>query len=482
MECKQLPETQCRLPHCVYVNTQKRKYCRKANNTKRINPVQVKVQPVRTTMEKQKATRKITQFIKASTKILNIVCGVSGECLSFGKSVEEIKHFFKGFTHFDYVTGPLKSIGGPTANGFIREIEYNRESYSAYAILKSNQSESSDSLVYEYMVGINFINQVAKQFPCFVNTYGLFFYKDMNAYNHIESNPTLPDGKQVLLDSLDLQHTVDYKKACVHAQRAVVLIQHIHNALSLQKTFSIGGHFIKYDMGYVFFIIYQALASMSKVYTHYDLHRENVLLFRPFPDKVIHYVYHGKNGIVQFNCPYVPKIIDYGRCFFDNGGLNSKIIYDKVCSIKECGKCGQDYGFTLMSPTPWNTISVQQKNESHDLRLMTQLDYHLPYVRSNKAKSYYTKGKLCNPLLKMISKIKYGESLTSSNKDFGTLEDTTLHPKGDIVANVTDAYNELKKMITNLKVIEENNKMYPPDTIGGELHIYENGPMEFFRK
>jgi len=235
-------------------------------------------------------------------------------------------------------------------------------------------------------------------------------------------------------------------------------------------------------MGYVYFILYQALASMSKIYTHYDLHRDNVLLFKPFPTKTIQYVYHGKDGMIQFKCPYIPKIIDYGRCFFDNGGLNSKIIYDKICSIKECGKCGQDYGFSLMSPTPWNTISVQRKNESHDLRALKNIDVYLPYVKGTRAKSYYTQGKLCGRLLKMISKVKYGETLTASNKDFGTLEDTTLHPKGDIVANVTDAYHELKKIITHPNVMKENDTMYPADTVGGELHIYENRPMEFFRR
>ena len=215
------------------------------------------------------------------------------------------------------------------------------------------------------------------------------------------------------------------------------------------------------------------------MYTHYDLHTKNVLLFRPDPSKTIQYNYHTKDGIITFKCPYVPKIIDYGRCFFNNGTETSKHIYDKLCSIKECGKCGAKYGFTYHSPTEFLAISIQKKNESHDLLLLYKMLQGLPYSKTSMAQ--YRKSISCRMLEKMGPKILYNVDIPESKQGLGTKENTTLHPKGDIIANVTDVYQELKKIITNPKVIQQNNMIQPDTMIAGTFNIYEDGrPMEYF--
>jgi len=481
--CKHLPQVQCRLPKCSYVNTQKRKYCRKANNTKKVVRKVVK-EP--TSAMKRSATKKIVRFIKQSRPFLQLVCEGSSQCLSLGRHTNEIQKFFGNFANFEYVGGRFKKIGRVSGNGFVREIQYVRDGYVAYAILKSNTSMDednipSDNLAYEYLVGTKFINLMNKQYPCFLSTYGLLYYKDEKAYTTIRDDiDSIYDTREFLQNSLELQTTIDYKKACLQSQYLTVLIQHIHNSITFFDALRDGGDFIKHHMTHVLFIIYHTLANLSKVFTHYDLHTMNVLLLRPYPNKTIQYIYHLKGGTLEFKCPYIPKIIDYGRCFFDSGPVNSKQIYDKVCAVPECGRCGDDYGFTLLSPTRYWGISSQQKNESHDLRLMYQLDVIMPYVNHGKSTlAQYKKFASFRQVYKMLTRVKYGVNMDEDNKTNGTVEDTTLHPKGDVVANVTDAYRALQKIVTHKKVIEENNKL---DTVAGILHVYEDGRhMEFFR-
>lgn len=481
--CKHRPQVECKLPKCVYVDTQKRKYCRKANNTKKV-PKVVRVSP--TSAMKRDATKKIVRFIKQSRPFLELVCEGSNECLSLGRHTNEIQHFFSNFADFEYVGGRLKSVGRVSGNGFIREVRYVREGYLAYAILKSNTNIDSDNLVYEYLVGTKFINLMNKQYPCFLTTYGLLYYKNNDVYNKIKDDiSSIYDTREFLQESLELQTTIDFKKACLYSRYFAILIQHIHNSTTFFDALQDGGDFIKHHMTHVLFILYQALASLSKVFTHYDLHRTNVLLLRPYPNKTIQYVYHQKDGTtVSFKCPYIPKIIDYGRCFFDSGPVNTKQIYDKVCAARECGRCGEDYGFTWLSPTRALGISSQQKNESHDLKLIYELDKIMPYVnfQAKMRVSHYSKFKAYRMVEKMLKRVQYGETMQESQKTNGTAEDTTLHPKGDIVANVTDAYHELKKIVTDKKVIEENNANQSDDSVAGILHVYEDGRhMEFFR-
>lgn len=480
MNCKQLPETQCKLPDCVYVNTQKRKFCRKAVNTRKkrdsVKPSAVK--PVK------------PSAVKPTAKFLQMVCETSGECLSFGSHVHEIQTFFKGFTDFKYATGTINKLGENSNNGFIREIKYERNKYAAYAVLKSTNSPSRDNIAYEYHVGNKFINHIIHQFPCFVHTYGLFYYKSYLEYYKIQHKSPLDNAKSFLTNALIPEMTTDYKKACTQSQLACVLIQHLHNTKSFYAKMEEDESFIRMHMTHSLFIVYHALALLSKSFTHYDLHQDNVLLFRPHKTKTIQYIYHQKDGsTVTFKCPYIPKIIDYGRCYVNNQHIDSKNVYDTLCAIPECGYCGDEFGFTFMHPVEYLSISIQKKNESHDLKLIHNLHKNVPLFNTKYSAKHYRSSESYKKLEKMVSKVQYGKSLTMYGQpadpkyeDEGTKEDTTLHPKGDIVANVTDAYHELLKIVKHAKVIEENNNQQPDALVAGTLHIYDDGrPMEYIK-
>jgi len=419
------------------------------------------------------ARKRITHFLKRTGKVLQLVCSNTGECLTFGKNVDEITNLFAGFTGFNYVNSPIRPLGKPSANGFVKEIEYAKNGYKAYAVLKSSQNESSDNLLYEYLVGVKYINRVLKRFPCFLQTYGFYFYE--TDADRKEMMRTVPLNKKVL-DGLIQQKSIDYSKACENSILGAVLIQHFHSAKSMRDSIASYSEFCKMDSIYMLFIVYQALASLRKQFTHYDLHDENVLIVEPDPSQYYIYKYHLLDGTtIEFKTTYIPKIIDYGRCFFDNGNTNSKKIYDKICDTPECADCGLEVGFEWFESPPTYGISSQKKNESHDLRLLHMLKLQLDRDALTGKKKPNTR--IFVELEAMLKKVVYGRGIINPNeKLFGTNENLTLHPDMSKIANVKDAYEYLKYVIQKPEIVKYNNNLFGvTEKMAGTFHIYEDG-------
>jgi hypothetical protein len=473
-KCKGIDENVCTPDKkCKYIN-KTRKYCRLDYKYKMNKPncnVTLKKQDTEN-LEKVKAQKRISHFIKTSKLFLNKICPTSGACITFGNNVDQLTDYFKGFTGFEYAVSPIKRIGKPSVNGFINEIEYNRGGYKAHAILKSSQKPTADNLLYEYIVGTKLINRKIKLFPCFLQTYGLYFYNTDAGWNSLKIKK--PKNK-TKLQNLVLQHNIDYAKACSKSKFASILIQHIHDAKTLDDTIdNLGKNFLTNDLLFVVFILYHALSSISTEFTHYDLHKGNVLLYKPKDGHYLEYHYHYADGSVNTFCsPYVPKIIDYGRAFFNNGIINSTTIYNKVCTIPECNPtCGREKGFFWFNP-PTNKYEIytSRKNESHDLRLLHLLH---PSV-TNIVSPLHTSIELKNVLDKVI----YGVGLLNINKQYGTVENLDMATDQHIY-NVKSAFVELKKAITNADVIQENKDRYTPQIKLGELHVYSDGkPMKY---
>ena len=116
-------------------------------------------------------------------KLIKTACdGVDSRlCLAFGTFSQQVKGYFAGFNTFKYATS-VRLIGKISVNGFVNEIEYEREgfhtdsirgtskadtsaagtskadTYKSYAILKSSRLSNADNLMYEYRVG-QYINK-----------------------------------------------------------------------------------------------------------------------------------------------------------------------------------------------------------------------------------------------------------------------------------------------------------------------------------
>ena len=282
-------------------------------------------------------SRKIPE---ARANYLNMICSDSGVCIAFGQNTNMIKHHFKGFTDFTYLRN-IKRIGKPSANGFINEFKYEREGYVAHAILKSAMKIDSDNLFYEYLVG-QYVNKLNLLYPCFLETYGYFYYSSPDTWKHFKNNKTIAVDYKY---NLDLQSpnitSVSFSNSCKDSQHLCILIQHINEAISMDSQLE-NIEFINHDLLYVLYQIYMPLAMHADTFTHYDLHTGNVLLYEPVKGNYIQYYYHINNEIVTFKCCYIVKIIDYGRSFFvDEPNPNkmtktSESIYDEICKLAEC--------------------------------------------------------------------------------------------------------------------------------------------------
>jgi hypothetical protein len=428
------------------------------------------------------ASKKISQFFKQTqhTRKANYLmtvnkalCSDAGVCLAVGTLAEAIKQHFHGFTPFDYVVSPIKKIGAESANGFINQINYSHRGYNACALLKSSKTEDSDNLLYEYVVG-QYINKMNKQYPCFLETYGHYMYTDEDAWLKMQTEPVIADVS--ILKGLSLQKSLDYNDACRESKKLAILIQYFQGIQSLQKM-SLDPMFIQTELMSALFQLYAPLARMKNNFTHYDLHLENVYLYKPVEGKYIQYHYYlSSTRTISFKSSYMVKIIDYGRSYFKDGAVNSKQIYEKeLCEYAtECnepeevtGECGRKVGFGWLKKLSANPakdyyISAQRRNMSHDLLPLTRI-----------AENHSAVNGLTPELNSLLRKVVY-------TGYYGTGEiDDSGYPNA--IYNVQDAADFIAAYMKRKKFIDQNEEVYAEKEKLGDLHVYTDGrTMEFF--
>ena len=393
----------------------------------------------------QKRVAKLKTAIK--TRFLKSICSDSGVCIAFGKESDTIKRFFDGFTNFKWAVDPIKRIGAPSANGFVNEINYVRDNYKSNTVLKSSAQKNADNLMYEYVVGVEYINKMTKRYPCFLETYGLFEYKSTATMNTMKKNTV---NKIKRLENLNTI-PVSWANACKHSAILSILIQHLKDA---RKILSIA---YPYETMYILFQIYIPLALLADTFTHYDLHNENVLVYEPIKGKHIQYRYHLPSGkIIEFNSPYIVKIIDYGRSYFNNGSKTGRDVYDDICA--DCKNCGEYKGFGWNGPPePDYFISASTRNISHDLRLL--------HILKTQINAY--------DINELTQHVKYDD-------DYGTQEiiNSNWTQQGDPIENVKDVLKWIQDYHTN----NLQPQGFLPENRIGILNVYHDRDMEFQEK
>jgi hypothetical protein len=448
------------------------------------------------------AAKRIGRFIKRTENIrrarfLKAICTDSGVCVAFGKEKQKIVDYFNKFVDFTYVKPPIKQIGAVSANGFVKEIQYERQGYKAYAVLKSSAGTNTDNLVYEYMVG-RFINEMAKKFPCFVETYGLFYYRGEPELNHMKNTRMI--SANVLKDALEYvppENANNLARACSQSKHACVLIQHLKGVDTIDAILDRGvdhtTDFMIHEAANVFYQIYYPLAHLRSKFTHYDLHTNNVLLYEPVKGKYITYHYQLPDGdFVVFNSKYIAKIIDYGRSYFYKDNVENPLtIYSNLCKEPQCDPyCGYQKGFGWLTPITERDkknmfINSYHSNESHDLRLLNNISYVLQRKKykildtirkfgfNNMSKQLY---EITVTLLEeMMQKVNYGVGLKVRERVYGTKENNDSGLPTHI-NNVKDAEESLRDILLNGNVKMLNQYIYddPRDKLG-DIHVYSDG-------
>ena len=76
-------------------------------------------------------------------------------------------------------------------------------------------------------------------------------------------------------------------KACLHPKKILLLIEHIKGAQTLRDKINMR-EFVSSDLIHSLFQVYFTLNALKDVFTHYDLHCQNVLTYIPIQNKCLH--------------------------------------------------------------------------------------------------------------------------------------------------------------------------------------------------
>ena len=346
-------------------------------------------------------------------KMLNASCANSDNCLALGIYNEYIKRYFEDFRNLSYVDNAnIKKIGNPSSNGFILELPFEKKDlagnrvYKADTILKCASSPSADNLFYEFFVGKFFINTYLKKYTCFVETYDCYLIDNRKAwetmYNYTNTSANPPLDIQNMIVRKDIKDSVsdnmsNFARSCLENRRLCILLQHFDKFTSFHDEYKNNYDNIKYDVLNVLYQAYYCLAALSDVYTHYDLHWDNVFLYKPYDGKqYIIMKYHRNGKVYEFKTEYIVKIIDYGRNYFSNKTENtSDILENYVCPALQCQpQCGLNVGYAIIQGTvrDLNTkfydILPNKPNISHDLRFASKLSRFLKDINLFESFTY----------------------------------------------------------------------------------------------
>jgi hypothetical protein len=395
------------------------------------------------------------------SKMLQVSCKNPDNCLALGPYDEKIKGFFEDFRNLNYIDNPhIKKIGNVSVNGFIIELPFKKDNYTAYTVLKCSKTETSDNLFYEYYVGKYFINNYIKKLPCFIETYDLYEFNSDMSYKLVEDNVKLNT-----LSNVDIKsniHRIDTTKnsfdlfdySCLKNKLLCILIQHFDKFISFHQEYETNFNNIKYDIFNILYQVYYGLCALNYRYTHYDLHVGNVFLYKPFEGNTCILMRYHRNGkVFEFKSEYVVKIIDYGRNYFNNGEISTKKIIEKICKMPECKpNCGENFGYSIIKGSTddplfdFYWIDPIKPNMSHDLKFAN-----------------YVKDILMGNL--GLTSFKY-------NTDFGTPEST----KGNMsnIRNILDLINSLEWYIPHFNA-GRNWKKYQNWKVDATMDIYDDG-------
>ena len=432
---------------------------------------------------RKRAQKSIGKFMKKTefkrkSKFLQAICSDSGVCIAFGKERKKIFDFFDGFTKFDYLKS-IKAIGAVSSNGFVKELEYEREGYIAHAILKSSKEKDADNLMYEYLIGLSINMNLLKYFPCFIETYGHYRYRNESDWRQFQSaKPGNQDLNTMLIPYK--KGSINFGESCKYSKTLCVLVQHIKGAVSIgDKVFKNPDFdYIINDLLYSFYQVYYTLAMVYSNFTHYDLHPDNVILYKPVAGKYIEFHYHLQDGtIIIFKSQYIVKIIDYGRCFLNTKGLNSVSYYTNICAKEinaECNikpeVCGDESGYGWLHPKLKEDsyyISSTINNPSHDLRLLNDLKDRMPWHDEPFKSSTRIRNHMKYILLTLKYDGKYGTPPVAGKPDFQKTED------------VTDAAAFIRRAILDPDQNKANNDYYAGMAKLGDMHVYGTKLMEY---
>ena len=279
-------------------------------------------------------------------------CSKIFNCISLGKEKKIFNEYFNYFKIFnannnDYIIKNEVYINSG-ANNSVDKYSVIKNKIKAYFILKKNliMNNDADNLAYEYLVG-KFLNNYIYKYPFLLETYNLVYnnnnFKEQEVQYYIDDNNI--ENILTISCTKDLQLCIEYiNEPFTMADYMYYdnLSDENHNPkhkkyIDTKMKYFNYETFLNIDLFYILYQVYFTLHSLSKNFTHNDLHLNNVLIYVPDPNKYIEYEFYGKTKTTTFKSQYMIKIIDYGRSYFyENKENNSITILEKLKKIKDC--------------------------------------------------------------------------------------------------------------------------------------------------
>jgi hypothetical protein len=425
-------------------------------------------------------TRPVIPKEEIQKKLLHILCSNSGECITFGRFEELLNQYFE-YLDFKYLTSPITRIGIPSVNGFINELVFQKEEYKIYTILKSTTRQEADNLAYEFLVGKMFINYFASSLPCFVKTYKCLHYENIEIYNTLLENKT-NDASVLQTDGIREITTLDelYDISCRQPKEIAVLIQHIENPISLFE-FLVNNkdeYTTTIDLLQILLQIYLPLGKLMKIFSHNDLHLDNILLYQIPNNQYVEMTYQLENTReITFKTKYIVKFIDYGRCYFDNilhPGFNSRNIFQNLLKNPHCNSIWKKrrnlgyvgYGWLSREADQGNQFSsALTGNKAKDLWAVLMIYGHL------KDPDVYKDVPIMNDLITIISRIEGNRKSGGLNPEH---ESVLCTPENKKICNVAMFAMQLIGCYIKNSVSfhEEQSRYFAGNTSLGKIRVY----------
>ena len=210
------------------------------------------------------------------------------------------------------------------------------------------------------------------------------------------------------------------------------------------------------------------LNRLSKVFTHYDLHRDNVILLKvPNNNYITIKYYTDHNNYIEIKTKYIPVIIDYGRCYCYSYKYNSNQ-YSKTIP------CLDNNSFQWFVRNNKEHIKPYKSNITHDLRLIRKEFMRLDNTGSktlSKSKSKTNKTdkntnefnyiKYYNDNIKFINtyyQYSFGNKEIHNNLENYSEDEFKSTDLNKQIYNVNDVYLFLLNIINSSSFINNNEK------------------------
>lgn len=442
----------------------------------------------------------VSQF---SPKIINKVIGTTvfpvkqytDLDILLSNDTTELFRSTESFKNLNNYTKEIDKLGGISSQGFVRKLTYVSNGKTYHVAQKNAGKKHSDSLVYEYLVGLC-INEFAKYYPCFPKTYMIGMYyslMDWGLFKNASVTTRKLDGDLKfsikILDDKNLPSLI--KNGCRNNEYICIFSQFLPvkynfdefiSSLSQKDTKIIltKNRMRLYTIVAILHIMYTVLSSLATHFTHYDLHHENVVLIEAPVNQHFNIRFHLKDKrVVEYKTDYLPVFIDFGRSFVDCQNLNSLLnksdeIIKTVCKYDDTNlekteracpaKCGSLSGYKFNPDFNYSTglfdkqieenffIDPTRHNISHDIKFLCYIEKYIDFTQV-KDGSYMDKTFLSDFLPK----------LAELDNIYGTREN--LNISKDKIYNVIGASESLTNIVSNQEFNLGNDKLFVGKTV-----------------